>query len=65
MWIALWARLRTWLGDVLEMPEDLEPGQGLIEYGFTIILVAIVVLAILYLFGQGLGNIYSNIIRAL
>jgi pilus assembly protein Flp/PilA len=41
------------------------PGQSLLEYALIIILVAIVVLIILYLFGPALGNLYSNIIQSI
>lgn len=39
-----------------------ESGQGLAEYGWIIVLVAIVVVVILGVFGNTLGNIYSNIV---
>ncbi|MBM4422745.1 MAG: pilus assembly protein [Chloroflexi bacterium] len=37
-------------------------GQGLIEYALIISLVAIVVMALLLLFGPAIGNVFSNII---
>jgi pilus assembly protein Flp/PilA len=37
-------------------------GQGLVEYAFIIILVAILVIVMLALFGAGVGNMFSNII---
>jgi len=37
-------------------------GQGLVEYAFIIILVAILVIVMLALFGSGVGNMFSNII---
>ena len=36
-------------------------GQGLVEYGLIIFLVAIVVIAILTLLGPQIGGIFSNI----
>jgi len=36
-------------------------GQGLVEYGLIIFLVAIVVIAILMLLGPQLGSIFSGI----
>jgi len=39
-----------------------EDGQGLVEYAFIIVLVAIIVLVILALLGPAIGNIFSNII---
>ena len=37
-------------------------GQGLAEYAFIIVLVAIVVIVILSLFGDAVGGMYSEII---
>lgn len=37
-------------------------GQGLLEYGLVIILIAIIVLVVLVVFGGGVGNMFSNII---
>jgi pilus assembly protein Flp/PilA len=37
-------------------------GQGLVEYAFIIILVAILVIIMLALFGSGVGNMFSNVI---
>ncbi len=40
----------------------LEEGQGLVEYGLIIFLVAVVVIAILVLLGGSIGGgLYSNI----
>ncbi len=38
-----------------------EQGQGLVEYGLIIFLVAIVVIAILVLLGPQIGSIFSGI----
>ncbi len=38
-----------------------EEGQGLVEYGLIIFLVAIVVIAILVLLGPQIGAIFSGI----
>lgn len=38
-----------------------EEGQGLVEYGLIIFLVAIVVIAILVLLGPQIGSIFSGI----
>ncbi len=38
-----------------------EQGQGLIEYAIIISLVAIIVIAVLWLLGPELGNTYSSI----
>lgn len=42
-----------------------EHGQGLAEYGMLIVLVAVIVIIILAIFGDAVGNIFSNIIEAL
>ena len=42
-----------------------EEGQGIIEYALILILVSIVALVILVLFGETLGNTYSNIVNNL
>ena len=39
----------------------LENGQGLVEYAFILVLVAIVVFVALLILGPALGNIFSNI----
>ena len=38
-----------------------EQGQGLMEYALVLALVAVVVIAILTLFGPAIGNMYSRI----
>jgi pilus assembly protein Flp/PilA len=37
-------------------------GQGLVEYAMLIMLVALLLIVLLVVFGQGVGNMYSNII---
>jgi Flp pilus assembly pilin Flp len=37
-------------------------GQGLVEYALMILLVGLAVIVILALFGQGVGNMFSNVI---
>ncbi len=37
-------------------------GQGLVEYAMLIMLVALLVIVLLLIFGEGVGNMYSNII---
>lgn len=41
-----------------------EEGQGLVEYALILVFVAIVVIAILVLFGEFIGNTYSTIVSA-
>ena len=45
--------MQTWLHH--------EEGQGLVEYGLIIFLVAIVVIAILVLLGPQIGAIFSGV----
>jgi pilus assembly protein Flp/PilA len=40
-------------------------GQGLVEYAFIMLLVAIIVIVILALLGPTVGNLYSNIVLGL
>lgn len=42
-----------------------EEGQGLVEYGLIIFLVAIVVIAVLFLVGPRIGNMFSSITAAI
>lgn len=37
--------------------------QGLVEYGLIILLVGIVVIVLLWVFGAGVGNMFSNIVH--
>jgi pilus assembly protein Flp/PilA len=39
----------------------LEGGQGLVEYAFILVLIAIVVFIALLFMGPAMGNIFSNI----
>jgi len=39
-----------------------EHGQGLAEYAFLIMLIALVVIILLALFGEAVRDMYSNII---
>lgn len=42
-----------------------EEGQGLVEYGLILVLVAVVVIAILLLLGPIVGNMFSTIVSNL
>lgn len=42
-----------------------EEGQGMVEYGLIIALVAIVVITVLLALGPAIGNIFSSIITAI
>ncbi|MHC1785182.1 MAG: class III signal peptide-containing protein [Anaerolineaceae bacterium] len=39
-------------------------GQGLVEYALIIALVVLVLILSLTLFGQGVGNLYQNVVNA-
>ncbi len=39
-----------------------ESGQGLIEYGLIIVLIAVIVMIMLLVLGPAIGNMYSNVI---
>jgi pilus assembly protein Flp/PilA len=41
----------------------LQIGQGLVEYAMLIVLVAIFVLVLIYVFGAGVGSLFSNIVK--
>ncbi|MDX1600685.1 MAG: pilus assembly protein [Anaerolineales bacterium] len=38
-------------------------GQGLVEYAMIILLVGVVVIVLLWLFGAGVGNMFSNVVH--
>jgi pilus assembly protein Flp/PilA len=42
-----------------------EQGQGLLEYALVLVFVAVVVVAILLLLGPVIGNLFSNVVRAI
>jgi pilus assembly protein Flp/PilA len=50
---------------MLFTPNENEGGQGLLEYGLVIVLVAVVVLVILVFMGPTIANIYTNIVLSL
>ena len=41
-----------------------EEGQGLVEYALILVLVALVVIGMIGLFGPAVGNLFSNIVKA-
>ena len=45
-------------------PEAREAGQGLVEYGLIIFLVALVVIAVLLLVGPRIGSLFSPVTAA-
>jgi pilus assembly protein Flp/PilA len=44
---------------------DKAKGQGLVEYAMIMVFVAMVVMALLLLFGGNVGNIFSNIVSSI
>ena len=52
-------------GDIIMLVLRRENGQGLVEYGLILVLVAIVVIAILTLLGPQIGNTFSRITNGL
>lgn len=38
-------------------------GQGLVEYAMIILLVGVVVIVLVWLFGAGVGNMFSNVVH--
>ena len=42
--------------------DNREGGQGLVEYAFIMLLVAIAVIVVLALLGPSVGNLYSSIV---
>ncbi len=43
----------------------LKKGQGLVEYAFILVLVAIIVIVALFMLGNTLGNTFSDINNSL
>lgn len=46
-----------------EQPESC--GQGFLEYALILMLVVFVVVAVVYLLGPAIGNLYSNVVSSL
>jgi Flp pilus assembly pilin Flp len=42
-----------------------EEGQGLVEYAFILVLVALVSIAVVLWIGPAIGNVYSSVINAI
>jgi len=41
-----------------------EEGQGLLEYGLVLVLVAVIIVAVLILLGPIVGNMFSTMVEA-
>jgi pilus assembly protein Flp/PilA len=59
MWTDLLLRSREALRGLLQ--HDGEDGQGMVEYAFILILVAMVVIVVLTTLGNRVNNMYSNV----
>ena len=44
---------------------EVEKGQGFVEYAMLIILVAIFVLVLVYVFGRSVGALFSNVVQTI
>jgi pilus assembly protein Flp/PilA len=42
-----------------------EKGQGLVEYALILVLVSLVVIVILIVLGPAIGNVFSEVVRAI
>jgi pilus assembly protein Flp/PilA len=51
------SKLLGWLPD----PDDDESGQGMVEYAFLLVLMALVIIVALILLGNQVGTFYSNL----
>jgi pilus assembly protein Flp/PilA len=54
----LWLRCRE---AMLSASGDDETGQGMVEYAFILVLIALVVIIILTVVGKQVNNLYSNV----
>ncbi len=44
------------------IPISVERGQGMVEYAFIMLLMALVIIVILALLGPAVGNMYSTVL---
>ncbi len=42
-----------------------ENGQGMVEYAFLFLLIALIVIAVLLIFGPTIGNVFSKLSNSL
>ncbi len=60
------AELNEWLSRMVHRNEaETESGQGMVEYGLLIALIAIAAIAVITLVGTGLGNNFQTVLNAL
>ena len=45
--------------------QDLQTGQGLVEYALVLVMVALVVIAVLTVLGPQVGNVFCNVTHSL
>jgi pilus assembly protein Flp/PilA len=50
-------------GGILMLHLPREEGQGLVEYALILLFIAIVVVAIMLIFGPTVGNLYSTVVN--
>jgi pilus assembly protein Flp/PilA len=55
--VSLQSKLLGWLPD----PEDGESGQGMVEYAFLLVLMALVIIVALILLGNQVSTFYQNL----
>ena len=61
---ALVALVRSWTTPTIRRRDD-ERGQGLVEYGLIIVLVAIFVIIVVGVVGHQTNNVFSNVSNGL
>ena len=54
-----WVAVETWFATV--RPGDEEDGQGMVEYALILALVAVVAIAILFILGNQVKNVFNNV----
>ncbi len=55
--VSFQSKVLGWLPDL----KDEESGQGMVEYAFILVLIALVVIVLLFVMGNQLANTFSNI----
>jgi pilus assembly protein Flp/PilA len=55
---------RTKEGGAFMILSPREEGQGLVEYALILLFIAIVVVAIMLIFGPSVGNLYSTVVNS-
>lgn len=61
---ALVALVRSWAVPRTRLHDD-ERGQGLVEYGLIVILIAVVVIVVVGVVGHQANNVFSNVSNGL